>query len=116
MITPTLPKIETLTARAGMRLVVGQRYTHRDFQNETASYRLSSFIESLRNRHHWPIETREENAPTNDPTGRRATYGRYFIEPEKLALLREQVGEVRLKAFSSPSSFGAVAHPGCSWD
>ena len=98
MITPTFPKTDTLTARAGMRLLTGQRFTHRDFQNETASYRLSGYIEQLRNRHHWPIETKEETAPTSDPTGRTATYGRYLIEPEVLTMLRAELGE-RLDRF-----------------
>ncbi|MDP3332603.1 MAG: hypothetical protein Q8Q40_16470 [Methylococcaceae bacterium] len=98
MRAPTFPRINTLTGRALMRLVTGQQFTHRDFQNETASYRLSSYIESLRNRHGWPIETKEETAPTNDPTGRNATYGRYLIEPEILNRFRAELGE-RLDRF-----------------
>jgi hypothetical protein len=95
---PTLPRIDTLTARALMRLLEGQQFTHREFQNETASYRLSGYIENLRNRHHWQIETKEETARTSDPTGRRATYGRYLIEPEILQALRAELGE-RLDRF-----------------
>jgi len=98
MRTPTFPRTNTLTGRALMRLLTGKQYTHRDFQNETASYRLSSYIESLRNRHGWPIETKEETAPTRDPTGRNATYGRYLIEPEILLELRRLLGE-RLQKF-----------------
>jgi len=98
MNTPTFPRPDTLTARAGMRLLTGQQFTHRDFQNETASYRLSGYIEQLRNRHHWPIETKEETAPTSDPTGRTATYGRYFIEQDVLIGLRLMMGE-RLDRF-----------------
>ncbi len=98
MRTPTFPKTNTLIARALMRLATGQRFTHRDFQNETASYRLSGYIEQLRNRHGWPIETLEEAAPTSDPTGRNATYGRYLIEPDVLAMLRRELGE-RLTGF-----------------
>lgn len=41
MNTPTLPRIETLTARALVRLVLGQQFTHRDFQNE---YDLCSLV------------------------------------------------------------------------
>ncbi|NOS76295.1 MAG: hypothetical protein HOP36_17510 [Methyloglobulus sp.] len=93
MKAPSFPRYDTLMARALMRLLRGRQFTHREFQEETASYRLSGFIESLRNRHHWPIETREEIAPTNDPVGRMATYGRYLIEPEILKWLREQLGE-----------------------
>jgi len=98
MNAPTFPRTDTLTGRALMRLVSGQQFTHQDFQNETASYRLSSYIESLRNRHGWPIETKEETAPTNDPTGRTATYGRYLIEPGNLKVLRDELGE-RLSKF-----------------
>ena len=98
MKAPTFPRTDTLTARPLMRLVTGQQFTHREFQNETASYRLSSYIEQLRNRHDWPIDTKEETAPTSDPTGRTATYGRYLIEPETLKELRKQNGE-RLDRF-----------------
>ena len=90
---PTLPRTYTLTARALMRLVTGQKFTHRDFQNATASYRLSSNIEQLRNRHNWPIETKDETAPTNDYVGRIATYSLYFIEPDVLIGLRLMMGE-----------------------
>ncbi len=98
MTAPTFPRIDTLTARALMRLVSGRQFTHRDFQNETASYRLSGYIEQLRNRHGWPIETKEETAPTNDKVGRIATYGRYLIEAEALTILRAELGE-RLTQF-----------------
>ncbi len=90
---PTFPRAHTLTARALMRLLTGLQFTHRNFQNETASYRLSGYIEQLRNRHHWPIETKEETNRTNDPVPRLATYGRYSIEPEVLAMLRAEMGE-----------------------
>jgi hypothetical protein len=93
MIAPKFPKTDTLTARALMRLLGGRQFTHRDFQNETGSYRLSGYIEQLRNRHSWQIETKEETAPTTDPTGRTATYGRYLIETEILAGLRLELGE-----------------------
>jgi hypothetical protein len=98
MITPTFPRTDTLTARALMRLVSGRQFTHRDFQNETASYRLSGYIEQLRNRHNWPIETKEETAPTNDPTGRAAIYGRYLIDNDVLRELHQLLGE-RLDKF-----------------
>ena len=90
---PTFPKTDTLTARALMRLLIGQQFTHRDFQKETASYRLSSPIEQLRNRHGWPITTTEETAITNDKTGRIATYGRYSIETLILKVLKAELGE-----------------------
>ena len=108
--TPTLPRTDTLAARSLMRLVTGQQITHRDFQNETASYRLSSNIEQLRNRHNWPIETKDETALTRDPTGRKATYGRYFIEPEVLAMLRVELGE-RLERFIEAVKRFESGHP-----
>ncbi len=98
MSAPIFPKFETLTARALMRLLTGGQFTHRDFQNQTASYRLSSNIEQLRNRHNWPIETKDETAPTSDKVGRNATYGRYLIEPDVLIGLRLIMGE-RLTRF-----------------
>lgn len=98
MKAPTFPRLGTLTARALMRLLTGKQFTHRDFQNETASYRLSGYIEQLRNRHGWPIETIEETAPTKDPMGRMATYGRYLIPPEALLNLKKLLGE-RMEKF-----------------
>ncbi len=104
MIIPTFPRTDTLNARALMRLVTGQQFTHRDFQNETASYRLSSYVEQLRHRHGWPVETLDETAPTNDPTGRTATYCRYLIEPEILAGLRLEMSG-RLTGFIEAVKF-----------
>ncbi|MDD5269461.1 MAG: hypothetical protein PHO08_20505 [Methylococcales bacterium] len=98
MSTPTFPRTDSLTARALMRLVSGQQFTHRDFQNATASYRLSGHIEQLRNRHGWPIATKEETAPTTDKVPRLATFGRYLIEPEVLIMQRGKLGE-RLDRF-----------------
>ena len=93
MKAPTLAKTDSLTARALMRLLIGKKITHRDFQNETSSYRLSSYIEQLRNRHGWPIESTEETAKTSDPTGRNANYARYSIDPEFLQSVRAEMGE-----------------------
>ena len=93
MIKPTFPRPDSLTGRALARLIQGKRFTHRDFQNQTASYRLSGYIEHLRKTHNWIIQTDYEQAPTKDPTGRNATYGRYSIEPELLAEYRKQLGE-----------------------
>jgi hypothetical protein len=109
MKVPTFPRYDTLTGRALMRLLLGRKFTHREFQNETASYRLSSPIEQLRNRHHWPIETKEETAPTRDPVGRVATYGRYFINPENLKGLRIQFGERLDKFIEAVKRFEAGA-------
>jgi hypothetical protein len=107
MKTPKFPKTNTLTSRALMRLLDGRQFTHREFQKETASYRLSGFIEPLRNRHGWPIETKEETAKTSDPTGRTATYGRYYIKPENLTKLRHELGERMTKFIESVKRFEA---------
>jgi hypothetical protein len=93
-----------------MRLVTGQQFTHRDFQNETASYRLSGYIESLRNRHGWPIDAKDETAPTSDKVPRIATYARYFIEPETLKVLRKYFGE-RLTQFIEAVQRLESGHP-----
>lgn len=93
MTSPKLPKTNTLTGRALMRLMTGRKFTHRDFQNETASYRLSSCIEQLRNRHGWLINTVEQIRPTNDPTGRNANYAYYSLDPEYLLGTRNLLGE-----------------------
>ncbi|WP_446807944.1 hypothetical protein ACH50O_11555 [Methylomonas sp. 2BW1-5-20] len=93
MAAPKLPRTDTLTGRALMRLMTGRKFTHRDYQNETASYRLSGYIEQLRNRHGWPIESTEETAPTKDPIGRNATYSRYSLDPEFLRSVRAEMGE-----------------------
>lgn len=98
MKNPTFPRTDTLTARALMRLLIGQMFTHRDFQNATASYRLSGYIEQLRNRHGWQIETKEETAPTKDPTGRNATYVRYYINADFLRNVKNELGE-RIESF-----------------
>ena len=98
MIKPTLPRTKSLTGRALARLMLGKRYTHRDYQNQTASYRLSSHIEQLRKRHNWIIQTEYEEAPTSDPIGRNATYGRYSIKPELLAEYRKLLDK-RFDAF-----------------
>ena len=83
MNTPKFPKIKSLQGRALARLLKGKKFTHREFQNWTSSYRLSAYIEKLRNEKFWPIESILETTPTNDSTGRRVTYARYFMaKPE----------------------------------
>jgi hypothetical protein len=97
-ITPTLPHIDSLPARALARLLAGKQITHKDFQGQTASYRLASYIETLRNRHGWAIESRWEEGLTSDRTGRRARYVRYLIEPLTLMEIKKQLG-TRLDEF-----------------
>ncbi|TPQ27633.1 hypothetical protein [Methylomonas koyamae] len=96
---PTFPKVNTLTARAPLSLLDGRCIVHNAFQSETGSYRLAVFIESLRNRHKWPIETEEITAPAGDSkTGRIASYAQYYFEPANLSELKIQFGE-RLNGF-----------------
>jgi len=99
MKTPTFPKINSLVGRTLARLIAGNKITHRDFDGDTRSYRLSSYIEQLRNRHGWVIETVTEKALTNDPTGRTATYGRYQIDADILDEYRKLLGQERFRAF-----------------
>lgn len=98
MSSPTFPKSNSLNGRALMRLLTGKKFTHRDFQNETASYRLSSFIEQLRNRHRWPIDSIEETAPTRDPVGRNATYVRYSLSREFVSSMGHEM-KARIQKF-----------------
>lgn len=107
MKAPTLPRTDTLTGRALMRLMTGRKITHRDFQNETGTYRLASCIEQLRNRHGWKIEVTEETAPTKDPTGRVAKYARYFLPPDYLRMVRAEMGERFDKFIESVKRFEA---------
>ncbi len=72
------PHIDSLQARALLLLLNGHRISHRDFQNETASYRLSHFIYALREKG-WMVLDVEECRKTSDPTGRKATFKRYFL-------------------------------------
>lgn len=99
MTKPTFPRAETLTGRALARLIQGRHLTHRDFQTETATYRLSSYIEHIRKTHNWIVETTQEESQTSDTTGRWAKYGRYSIEPELLAEYRKQIGAERFDNF-----------------
>jgi hypothetical protein len=109
MKSPTFPQYDTLTGRALLPLLLGEHITHRDFQNKTASYRLSSPIEVLRNDMHWPISDVWLEGLTNDKTGRRAKYKRYFISPEDLKGLRTQLGERLDKFIEAVKRFEAEA-------
>lgn len=109
MKTPQFPRYDTLTGRALALLLQGQRITHRDFQNHSASYRLSSPIEVLRNDFHWPIDDVWLEGLTNDKTSRRARFKRYFIKPKDLKALRDQLGERLDKFIEAVKRFEAGA-------
>lgn len=105
MTTLTFPKIDTLQARALMRLLTGHQFTHADFQNETASYRLSSYIERLRNKHNWPIETKLKTALTTDIVSRNASHAIYLIDYKILIVLRFMQGERLAKFIEAVKNF-----------
>lgn len=109
MKAPLFPRYGTLTGRALLPLLLGEHITHRDFQNKTASYRLSSPIETLRNELHWPISDEWLEGLTIDKTRRRAKYKLYFINPEDLKELRNQLGERLDKFIEAVKRFEAGA-------
>jgi hypothetical protein len=78
---PKAPKPGTLADEALLRLMRGKHITHRDFDTETASYRLASSIHLLRKKG-WQIESRPEVGITR--TGRRCRYVRCAIPPRTL--------------------------------
>lgn len=109
MKSPQFPRYDTLSGRALALLLQGNRISHRDFQNHSASYRLSSPIETLRNALHWPITDVWLEGLTNDTVRRRTKYKRYFISPEDLEDLRTQLGERLDKFIEAVKRFEAGA-------
>ncbi|WP_444920434.1 hypothetical protein ACJJID_16635 [Microbulbifer sp. CnH-101-G] len=84
------PQIGAMPSRALTRLLRAQRISHRTFQNETASYRLSAPIERLRNEFGWPIISQWREERTLDPTGRNARYCVYYLPSEEIMRAGEQ--------------------------
>ncbi len=73
------PKVNSLQARALRRLIpTGVTLSHRDFDGETRTYRLGSFIGSLRDKG-WPVVNHDEIVITGDLVPRKAIYTRYEI-------------------------------------
>ncbi|WP_341328802.1 hypothetical protein [Methylotuvimicrobium sp. KM2] len=72
------PKVGSLQSRSLARLLKGQTLTHRCFDSASRSYRLSGYIEKLRDKG-WPIVNHDERAKTLDVTGRYATFTRYEL-------------------------------------
>jgi len=99
MTTPKLPRTNSLPGRALARLLKGQRLTHRNFQNETSSYRLAHFVYVLHG-YGWSVQSIEKTRSTNDPTGRKATYAEYFFSVGDIKKLKDELGE-RLELFTS---------------
>jgi len=81
MVNPKFPQCNSLTGRTLLRLIDGQKITHRDFQDASASYRLSAWVYNLR-QNGWEIDDRWEKGITNDPIGRMARFKRYWLEPD----------------------------------
>lgn len=78
----TYPNTDTMSARVLARLLQGEALTHRDFWLIAGTYRLSSPICDLRNKHGWRILDRREIVPTSDPTKRAAKVKRYYLPIE----------------------------------
>ena len=88
------PKVGSLQSRALRRLLPpGRMLSHRSFDNETRTYRLSGYIDNLREKG-WPIINHDETAPTNDRVGRAANYTKYELFAEFTPELAQ-----RIKAF-----------------
>lgn len=78
----TYPNGDTMPARVLARLLQGEALTHRDFLLAAGTYRLSSPICDLRNKHGWNIQDWREVVPTSDPTKRAAKVKRYHLPVE----------------------------------
>ena len=77
-INVNFPRINSLQARSLYRFFMGLMLTHRDFDSATRSYRLGSYIGSLRDKG-WTIVNHDETAPTGDIVPRNATFTRYEL-------------------------------------
>ncbi len=87
------PRVGSLQSRAMRRLLGGQMLTHRDFDSTSRSYRLSGFIDNLRDKG-WTIVNHDEVKPIEDIVRRSAKYTRYELFAELSPELLE-----RAKAF-----------------
>jgi hypothetical protein len=96
------PRVGTLQSRSLSRLLNGQTLTHRSFDSASRSYRLSSYVESLRDKG-WPIVNHDERAKTLDVTGRYARYTRYELYADFSPELQEKIRVFcdAVKAFES---------------
>ena len=93
------PQCYGLSGRALLRLLDHKKITHRDFQNISASYRLSAWIFNLRE-NGWLIDNQWEQGLTSDPTGRLARYKRYWLSTEITELIkRDRIFRTRVENF-----------------
>ena len=93
MRTPEFPRTDTLQARALCRLLSGKKFTHREFQEETQTYKLAAIVDVLRNKRGWIIDSPLEKGLTSGKIRRQVAYARYSIEPEIIAEYRKMLGE-----------------------
>jgi hypothetical protein len=86
--SPTFPNPASLAGEALALLLSGRSITHPEFENLTASWRLSEPIRQLRRDHGWPVETIEILAPTEERPDR---YIALYILPKWVL---EEVGSI----------------------
>ena len=73
---PRWPNPNTLPASAIARMLNSERITHRDFDNETGSWRLAAVIYTLKGLG-WPIASSEIPSPTVENPHR--VISRYYL-------------------------------------
>ena len=81
---PTYPPAHNLEGRTLRRLLEGRRLSSAEFLDECGGSRLAAAIHVLRESG-WPVESELEEGATRDPTGRKAKFARYWLEPETIA-------------------------------
>ena len=104
---PKLPRPHTLTARALYLMLKGHRISHLDFQNHSASYRLSVSICILRG-DNWPVIDHWECKKTSD-NGRPARYKKFYFTSEDLQQLQVELGERLDKFMEAVKRFESLA-------
>jgi hypothetical protein len=73
------PRENSLSARCLARFLLGEPVTHREADKASGSYRLASFVHYLEREHGWVFDRAELQEQTLDPTGRKATYMKYWL-------------------------------------
>lgn len=87
----SFPRIGSLQSRALRKLFPsGLMLTHRDFDAVSHSYRLSGYIDNLREKG-WPIVDHDETALTNDVVQRKATFTKYELFAKFTPELQERI-------------------------
>lgn len=87
----SFPRVGSLQSRAlRKQFPVGLMLTHRDFDFASHSYRLSGYIDNLREKG-WTIVDHDETALTKDIVQRKATFTRYELFAEFTPELQERI-------------------------